>query len=62
MDCLELIHLYENRIKEQDNLITDILQNNDFLAHSFIVGLSIILLVSFAPNIYEFFKNLIKRR
>lgn len=61
MSCIELIHLYENRVREQDELIVEILENNDMMALYALCGFSFMLLVSLSPVIYNFIKSLLKR-
>lgn len=60
MSCIELIHLYENRVREQDELITEILDNNEIMLEIALGFFIFMILMTLAPFIYDYIKKLLK--
>ena len=60
MSCIELIHLYENRVREQDELIAEILDNNEIMLEAALAFFIFMILLTLAPFIYDYIKKLLK--
>lgn len=60
MSCIELIHLYENRVREQDELITEMLDNNETMLEMALAFFIFMILLTLAPFIYDYIKKLLK--